>query len=194
MTTKICSIDGCDKKFRALDRCAFHYKRFYGSEEWYELRSSSFPSSRLSTEERFWTYVDRTEDCWVWTAETWDGYGVYQADSKRMRAHRYSWLLAEGELGSDLMLDHQCRNRACVNPKHLRPVTNKQNLENIDVYKSNKSGYRGVYWRADRGKWTARVTHNYKRHVLGMFDNAEDAAKAALDKRLELFTHNTLDR
>lgn len=67
-------------------------------------------------------------NCWQWTAsKSKSGYGFFQAN-KLMRAHRYSYLLHKGAIPSHLVIDHICRNRLCVNPQHLRLVTNRENL------------------------------------------------------------------
>ncbi len=80
--------------------------------------------------ERFWAKVDKTEDCWLWTASlNSGGYGQFrisQTDSPK-RAHRISYELLVGPIPDDLCIDHLCRNRICVNPDHLEPVTTKEN-------------------------------------------------------------------
>ena len=143
--------------------------------------------------ERFWSRVDKSGECWVWKGSTaTGGYGTID----RMRAHRVSWELANrGTIPAGMFIDHICRNPSCVRPDHLRLATPKQNLENIaEIRANNTSGYRGVCWNKKSGYWQATVVHNYERHFLGFFDTAEEAGSAALKKRLELYTHNAVDR
>ena len=83
--------------------------------------------------ERFWSKVDKQQTCWVWVAgKSNAGYG-YISESrnsirKTFRAHclAYEWLI--GPIPKGLVLDHLCRNRACVNPAHLEAVSNKVNI------------------------------------------------------------------
>lgn len=92
------------------------------------------------------------------------------------------------------MVDHACMVRECVNPNHLRLATVKQNNENLPgARSSSRSGIRGVFQHAN-GRWYAYVIHDRRRIHLGGFDEALEAEAAAIAKRKELFTHNTLDR
>lgn len=84
---------------------------------------------RRSVEERFWTKVNKTETCWLWTGSMTHGYGKFGIPGKPPQgAHRISYELIVGPIPNGLHLDHLCRNRACVNPTHLEPVTCKDNV------------------------------------------------------------------
>jgi HNH endonuclease len=56
------------------------------------------------------------------------GYGVIQVKGRRMFAHRLSYVLCHGPVPHGKELDHLCRNRACINPDHLEPVTRRENI------------------------------------------------------------------
>ena len=73
--------------------------------------------------------VDRTTGCWMWTASRDNGgYSKVQFEGHLLPAHRVSYTLFVGEIPEGLEIDHLCRNRRCVNPSHLEPVTRSENL------------------------------------------------------------------
>jgi len=76
--------------------------------------------------ERFWSKVNKTDTCWLWTAATARGYGLYWSGEKNVLAHRLAYVAATDT--EPAMLDHTCRVRACVNPDHLRPIDCRGNL------------------------------------------------------------------
>jgi hypothetical protein len=65
--------------------------------------------------------------CWEWTGrEYYQGYGAIWWNKKKCRVHRVVYELLVGEIEAET-LDHLCRNRRCVNPVHLEPVSNHVN-------------------------------------------------------------------
>lgn len=74
------------------------------------------------------------DGCWIWTGSIRKGYGQIwtslDASGHRslLQAHRASYELARGPIPEGLDLDHLCRNRLCVNPDHLEPVTRRVNI------------------------------------------------------------------
>jgi hypothetical protein len=94
---------------------------------------------RLTTEERFWSKVQRgaADECWPWTgARCKNGYGNFRVGSlkdasrRTALAHRVAYELEYGFTTENIGLDvdHLCRNRLCVNPQHLELVTRRENL------------------------------------------------------------------
>lgn len=66
--------------------------------------------------------------CWEWNAsKTSDGYGWFRDGSGPVRAHQWAYEYFIGPVPEGLELDHLCRNRACANPYHLEPVTDREN-------------------------------------------------------------------
>jgi hypothetical protein len=73
--------------------------------------------------------IERHGECWEWTLSTQrNGYGQISHNGKRIQAHRYAYQLRFGPVPEGLVLDHLCRNKRCVNPEHLEPVTNRENI------------------------------------------------------------------
>lgn len=79
--------------------------------------------------DRFWAKVDRSGECWVWTAYIGThGYGMFTVTTGNPKlAHRIAYESEVGPIPSGLELDHLCRNRRCVNPSHLEAVPHAVN-------------------------------------------------------------------
>jgi hypothetical protein len=75
-------------------------------------------TTRTTTaEQRFWTRVQKTESCWLWTGgDDHSGYGHFYFLGRNRKAHRVSYEMFVGPIPDGLQVDHLCRNRACVNP------------------------------------------------------------------------------
>lgn len=68
--------------------------------------------------------LESPEGCWLWMRPlTRGGYGTVGNTT----AHRFVYIMLGGTIDSGLELDHLCRNRRCVNPAHLEPVTHQVN-------------------------------------------------------------------
>ena len=90
-------------------------------------------------EQRFWSKVmpEPNSGCWLWLDGLVRGYGQFflkchPNKSRRkivVMAHRYSYEIARGPIPTGLTLDHLCRNKCCVNPDHLEPVTLRENIQ-----------------------------------------------------------------
>lgn len=91
--------------------------------------------SATPVDRRVWDFIEKTDSCWLWTGHTTqDGYGRIRhgAASPTPEAthivHRLVYEQLVGPIPEGMVLDHICRVRNCVNPKHLEPVTNAENL------------------------------------------------------------------
>ena len=191
---KTCAIDGCDQKVSARGWCSTHYQRW---------QRHGDPSVQIriwgSVTDRLNRYVDRStgpDGCHLWTRSTNpNGYGQISVDGRLQLAHRAAYEAAVAPIPTGYVIDHRCGTPACVNPKHLRACTQKQNMENRrGPSRINRSGVRGVYWHSNTEKWLASVTHNGKTHFAGLFETVAEAEDAVIAARLALFTHNDADR
>ena len=91
-----------------------------------------------SIDERFWSKVNKTGDCWLWTGvRVGIGYGQIYLNGKKTPAHRVSWLLHHGIIPNGLLVLHKCDNPPCVNPNHLFTGTNSDNMK--DAYIKGRS-------------------------------------------------------
>jgi hypothetical protein len=68
------------------------------------------------------------DDCWEWTGSTdSSGYGNFFTGTQTLGAHRVAWMLVNGPIEQGMTVDHTCFTITCVNPAHLRLVTNSDN-------------------------------------------------------------------
>ena len=66
--------------------------------------------------------------CILWPLVSEQGYGRTRVGGRKVMAHRFIYEIARGKVPPGLVLDHLCRNRSCVNPDHLEPVTHRENI------------------------------------------------------------------
>lgn len=123
---------------------------------------------------RFWRKVDKAgpNGCWTWTAAcNENGYGQFNlstaepiragARTSRVMAYRYAYELLIGPIPGKMQIDHLCRNRGCVNPEHLEPVTARVNVLRGDTFVAAQAAQthclRGHEFTPEN-TWTARGT------------------------------------
>lgn len=117
-------MDGCTNVQHGKGVCRPHYMKCWrGQLEWPEYTRPPEPTA----EQRFWQKVDKRQpdECWPWMASMLrNGYGQFDHTT----AHRFAMMASGFDVGSDEVVDHLCRNRACVNPAHLEIVPQAVNV------------------------------------------------------------------
>ena len=120
--------------------------------------------------DRFWSKVKKTNDCWVWTGFIdVNGYGKFSYFSKTIFAHRFSKSMVE-KLDDKKEIDHLCRNRACVNPKHLEQVSHLVNVMRSPIAAASvnrkktlcKNGHKLVPKPNGKGRYCKPCSNKYK--------------------------------
>ena len=101
----------------------------------YESRRGPKPERRKSLEDRFWSKVDKSGECWLWTGRLGTkGYGTIRpgGTTNSRPAHVVSLEMALGRpLAPGMQANHHCDVRACVRPEHLYEGTQKDNIHDM---------------------------------------------------------------
>lgn len=170
------------------ERCGYTVIDKHGEEQ---------PCDRPATgwQDRFWSRVaGSTGECWEWRGYVHpSGYGQFWLNGRNQYAHRVAYEALIIPIPRGLQLDHLCRNRACVNPGHLEPVTSRVNTLRGDSYAARaarksrcKRGHKftpeNTYVRPD-GARRCRVCHR-ERQAAYLVRAERDALRAALDVAL----------
>lgn len=150
----------------------------------------------MNDHSRFDAKTVRQGECLIWTGhQNGYGYAQFHVGDRYIAVHRYAYERHVGSIPEGLQIDHICHNRTCVEPSHLRAVTNKQNLENVSgAYATSTTGVRGVYPIKGSTKYQAEVVHNRRNYKAGRHDTIAEAEAAVIALRNKLFTHNDADR
>lgn len=130
-----CVEDGCDRlvKIKARQLCAMHYLRLQRAHGVGNLPPHGQEVRRHEPlEERFFRMVrwpSNWSACWpCGISIDRHGYGRISVDGRLTGAHRVAYEMAIGPIPDGLVIDHLCRNPPCVNPMHLEPVTQAENM------------------------------------------------------------------
>ena len=195
-TEKGCSEDNCLGKHSARGYCDRHYQQKKKAGAFTDLRPKRKPNM---DDEGLRAYIQASsapEDtgyrtpCWTWMGAMNGPYGhasyndPNSATRRPIRAHRLSYRVFNGPLVDGLVVDHLCHHKACVNPEHLRQVTQQENVYNRKgASTGSTSGVRGVGWNKTLGKWEVKATYNGTRHYGGAFTDLNEAEQAAIALR-----------
>jgi hypothetical protein len=134
-----CSVEGCDRPFRAKGLCSTHWRR---QKEGQPLDTPILDKRRGTPDERFdrkWV-LDPDTGCHLWQDHLVSGYGQFRIRrGTQIMAHIYAYERAMGPVPDGMVLDHichpddgscaggRCTHRSCCNPEHVRPVSRGEN-------------------------------------------------------------------
>jgi len=85
-------------------------------------------TKHMRFEDRLALIAGGPDECWVWRWASSGGYGQVTINGRRLLTHRAAYELLIGPIPAGLVIDHLCKNPGCVNPAHLEPVTQRENV------------------------------------------------------------------
>ena len=192
--SKICKVEGCEKKHYCKGYCSKHYQQFkkygcipertprdpneiveyddYAEMVLYNQRSEEVGRAIIDLE-----CVDLVKDYkWYLDSEN------YVINSEVGKLHRFLMNAPKG-----MVIDHKNRNPLDNRLDNLRHCTVQQNSMNRSIQCNNTSGVTGVYWSKTYNKWIATIKINGKRKHLGYFKEKEDAIEARRQAEIVYF-------
>lgn len=120
----ICRCLTCQQMFTISPKNTSRGRGKYCSQQCYQ--------SRRSLSDRFWSFVLKTDECWLWQGKiTRRGYGKAWLGTREVLAHRLAYELTYGLILPGLLCCHHCDIPACVRPDHLFLGTNGDNLRDM---------------------------------------------------------------
>lgn len=148
MTDK-CRVDGCERQIvvKSKKLCLLHNQRLNRTGHFGLNPIKAHNKGKSTFEKRIFERFDKSsgDECWIWKGYVNPkGYGSLRKNlgpgvNTTTLAHRAVYEMMVGKIPETLQLDHLCRNRSCVNPSHLEPVTAKENvLRGIGISAKNK--------------------------------------------------------
>ena len=115
----------------------------------------------------FWDNVEKqSNDCWIWKGTLGAlGFGRFRINRKNYVAHRYVWILINGDISSTTMVLHKCKNNLCVNPEHLyigKTIEEERFWDKVD----KKSDDECWEWKANKTKFGYGKFSNFERKTI----------------------------
>ena len=152
---ELCGVDGCGALQVGGGLCSSHRYRLDTDGD----VNGGYRRHYFSPEERFRARTKRVGECLEWTGGgVGNGYGLITVGGRQVLAHRYAWEAAHGPIPAGMFVDHICYNRACVEVRHLRLATKRENGRNRSgAQANNELCVRGVFLRKDTGKYVVQV-------------------------------------
>ena len=82
---------------------------------------------------RFWLGVTKGEptECWPWQRALRNGYGAIKHNCQVLSAHVVAWVIANGQIPEGSIITHDCDNKTCCNPAHLKAGSFESNVQEM---------------------------------------------------------------
>lgn len=120
-----------------------------------------------------------------------NGYLAVGLFAKRYLAHRLAWVYVHGEWPN--IIDHRNGEKQDNRIDNLRDVSHLENNQNQRrAQRKNKSGYLGVSFHKNRGKWIAQIAKNGKSAYIGCYDTPEEAHVAYVEEKRKIHAGCTI--
>lgn len=135
---------------------------------------------------RFWSMVNKTESCWLWTGGKMpNGYANFHIErNKSWRVHRFSYWLANGEIPPGKGVLHKCDVRHCVNPDHLFIGSQKDNLQDCKSKGRTTTGTRNAMARLDNESvLKIRSAVGSQRQIANMFNVHQSTVSNVINRK-----------
>lgn len=171
-----CYVDDCERDSVSKGLCDKHYRRMLKRGSPYDIGSKKVDEG--DEIERFHKkYVkDKNTGCWNWIAGTRPNargklYGRHHMDNgKGIGAHRFSFMIHNGEIPNGKYVCHRCDNPLCVNPEHLFIGTHVDNMR--DMVEKGRS-YKG----SGEKKGVSKLTNYQAAEIMQATGTNRDIAK-----------------
>lgn len=168
----VCEVETCNEQARTRGWCKRHYQI------WCRTGDARTPTNYMRRgaplRERIELRVLKTDKCWYWTGNiNRGGYGTIRIGGQTKLAHRVAYEEFVGPIPEGFVVDHVCRNRACVrpDPKHLEPVTHLENVRRGASMHRSSHCCHGHEFTEDNTSWV--------RHCKKCQREARERARAA---------------
>jgi hypothetical protein len=114
-----------------------------------------------------------------------NGYKQVLINKRAYQAHRIIFLMLNGYLPK--LIDHKDTNPSNNKIENLRPATNSENSKNCKIFKTNKSGFKNIYWNKRNKKWQVYISVDKKQKYFGQYFDIEVAKFVAETMRYKYY-------
>ncbi len=143
--------------------------------------------------DRFWSKIDikGPDECWEWKGgKSSAGYGVFEINKKYIGAHRFSYIINNGDIPDHTLVCHSCDNPPCCNPNHLFNGTYKDNAVDRNnkcrqfIPLGNKGRFGKPHTEETKQKMRDSAKKREKQSMTGKFHTEETKRKMSEKAKL----------